>query len=252
MDLTDLARRLTADLARYLDLPEGREAVRLEGDGRGGVGLARIDLTGAAFDPRRARAASSAPARTPDLLIERLELTARPMTVEGVRVRLEGSAERVGLAVEGGPPRFVTLESGEVSGSTDRRELEAAAQAVVRELAAGYGVQVEGFRLELGSPQPHALEGRAWVRAGRRMLVANLNAAVEVAGRLEATPGGLALRNVTYRGDGPLSGVVSSLLGPYLRRLEGLSLALPVIPGRITDAEFEVGDEVSVRAALSG
>src|SRR5699024_9639168 len=126
--------------------------------------------TGASLDPSRVLATQEATARPADQLIERLEISARPLLVEGARVWLEGSAERVGLAVAGGPPRFVTLESGQLRGSVDRQELEAAAQTVVRELAAGYGVRVEEFRMDLDSPHPRALAGRAWVRAGRRML----------------------------------------------------------------------------------
>lgn len=251
MDLTDLALRLTSDLARYFDLADVRDPVHLQGDGQGGIALARVDLTGAKLDVLGALTLDAETERPPDLLIDRLELSARPLLVEGARVWLEGSAQSVGLAVAGGPPRFVTLAGGNVKGSVDRQELEEAAQVVVHKIAAGYGVQVNDFKLTLASPQPHVLAGLARVLAGRRVLGASIKASVAVAGSLESLPGeGLTLRDITCQGEGPLGTLVSSFLTPQLRRLAGTILTLPIIPGRIADASFDLGEAITLQADL--
>ena len=44
--------------------------------------------------------------------------------------------------------------------------------------------------------------------------------------------------------------MVSGLLAPQLQRLTDGALTLPVIPGRITGAHFELGEALSARAQL--
>lgn len=90
MDLTDLAQRFRTELARTFELQHDRKAVALEDDGRGDV----------------------APARAPDLIVARLEVTARPLIVEGVNLWLDDGI-RVEAALAGlGSRRATRAEPG--------------------------------------------------------------------------------------------------------------------------------------------
>lgn len=253
MDLTDLAQRFSAELARTFDLPQDRKVVTLEDDGEGGIAVARVDLSGARFDLEGAMSMERGDGRAPDVIAQRLEVSARPLTVEGVGLWLEGHAEGVGMATEDGPPRLVSLKHGRVKGQLDRRELDAAIRAIAQQMGTRYGVQVEDIDLDLANPTPRTLDVRARVRAAKRVLVANVRTTVDGSARLEAIPGeGIALVDVTYGGEGPLAPVVRSLLASRLDRLKGKILPLPVFPGRIVDAHFELGDAIRVEAELAG
>ena len=175
---TRVARQLTDELARTFDLPPGAQPVEMEGDGSGGIALARIDLSGARLDLERAMETQAAAHRPPDLTIARLEVKANPLTVEGAPVFLEGNAEQVGVALSEGPARLVTLKSGTASGHLTRSDLEAAVRSTARQLAKRYGVELEELDLQLASAEPRRLSGRVRVRAAKRVRVANVRTTV--------------------------------------------------------------------------
>lgn len=255
----ELTRRLTEGLQQLLHPAQGdRLHVTCTDVTAEHVGSVALDLTGAVLEP----AAAEVPAAggTP-VTVDRLTLTADPVTVQHLRARARAELVRLGCTwvTDGAgmlwlvPADRTAGASGQVQVSARVADLEQAVQTIARPLLAARGFTLTSvqLRVQADGPRTARVQVRAQVRRGILSAVVDARGTASVDEDLVLTVADLSVTSAN-----PLVSMGLAMAGRQLQTWEGRRINLGAhLVGSLAlrDVQLQAsGEEVSVGARVGG
>lgn len=258
-DRQALAMALREGLQHVVRLPADRDPLRLEGGAYPRLDLFRVDLTGAdALTDARPPVPPPADGGERDVHVDRLEISAHPLVVEGARVWLDLRADEADFGFRGdragnGWLVLVGARDGQAEVRLAGADFEALLLAGLKAGAARQGVRIEGVRWALHEIGPRAVGLDLWIAAARRVVLADVRATVRASGRVEIDDRlDATIRDLRVEGEGPVGGVVANLAAPYLRRYDGRTVPLTGLPlgVELRDVRVDASDGLRITASF--
>jgi hypothetical protein len=261
-DAAGLAEALRATLRRLFTLPDEQSAVVVEGDGYPAADRLRIDLSGATVAPqgRPPEPVGGGPPE-PGPSFRRLEVVGHPVRYQEVALDLDLAAADVQFQHDrdrDGRPllALASAREGHVTAQASRRDIEAAVQAVVRELAQQQGVEVEQIDIQLTGAGPRSVRLDAKVNVKKKVVLKPVRGAVTFAGRLDIDDRLVAkLSGLSCAGEGLIVSLAVALIRGRVQALEGKEFPLTAVSlgaVKVQDVQLHVNDELRVTAAFGG
>ena len=248
---TDLARLLNENLRRLFRVDADPVSIR-EGTYPQLEGLS-ISLDDARLHANPPRPPVIARETSPALEVDRLTLTASPLSLGPITIDLSLSARevRLGQGKDSNDQIVLTLDSaadGRIEISLAQSELETLIAELAQNQASKQGVTIEGVQLKLHQKNTHSLAAEVRLRARKLFL----SASIQVTGQLDLDDQlNLKISDLNCTGDGGIASLACGILKPYLQKIDGREfplMSLPLGEIRLRDVRLSVGDKLCVTA----
>jgi hypothetical protein len=248
---TDLSRLLNENLRRLFLVDADPVSIR-EGT-YPQLQQLTISLDGARLqaDPPRPPVISGK--TLPALKVDRLVVSASPLSLGPIAIDLSLSAQgvRLGQGKDSNDEIVLTLESaadGQIEISLAQADLERLIAELARNQASKQGITIEGVQLKLHQKNPHSLAAEVRLRARKLFL----SASIQVTGQLDLDDYlNLKISGLNCTGEGGIASLACGILKPYLQKVEGREfplMSLPLGEIRLREVRITLDDKLSIRA----
>ena len=238
---------------RRLVRPAG-PMVTVEDSNYPGLAAIRVSLDGAnAGEQPPPRPSPPVGTVEPGLQVAHLEISGRPILVQGAKVQLSCTAcdVRLGQGRDTEGNVLLLLQDAaecKVEVAVALADLEALVLAGAKAEAGRRGVTVENVRIELRSRPERTLDAIVHVRAKKLFLSAavRISGSVAIDEQLNARLSGLECA-----GEGTLGTLACGFIAPHLERFNGREFALMALPlgeVKLRDVQIATGRELRVTA----
>jgi len=254
------AQELASSLRESLQqtfAPNENLTVRIEGGNYPDVTSVCIDLSGGNVDAGQIPPRPVGVGRSrPGLYTRKLEISGRPIRVQGTEVYLDLAATDARFDYdrdkEGRPLLLLAAaREGNIEVKISHDDLQALLLTQARAAAAKQGVAIEKAALEL-VPIDHRSLAMAVRLTAKNFFV---RATVDVKGQLKVNELTARLSNLSCEGAGPVGTLTGNLLQPYLERFNNTEVPLTAISLgnlHLQDLQITVGSSLAVKAVFGG
>jgi len=209
-----------------------------------------ISLDGARLRPEAPRPPSASGEVSPALEIDRLTVSASPLSVgpAALSLSISATAVQLGQSKDSNEQIVLSLKSaaeGTIKISMRQNDLEALITNLARNQASKQGVTIDGVQLTLRQESAHSLA----VEVRLRLRKLFLGAALRVTGQLDLDDQfNLKISRLNCTGDGGMATLACGILKPYLEKFDGREFPLLPLPISLRDVRLAVGNDVAITA----
>lgn len=215
-----------------------------------------VSLDGARLRPDSPQPSPVSGETLPALEIDRLTLTALPLSLGPVALDLSLAAREVQFrrGKDANDEIALSLDSatdGNIEISMAPADLEALVAKLAQDQAKKHGISIEEVQLKLRQENPHSVAAEVNLRARKIFL----SASIRISARLDLDDElNLKLSGLNCTGDGRIATLACGILTPYLRKVDGREfhlMSLPLGKVRLRDVRLTVGDKLVVTAQFA-
>jgi hypothetical protein len=253
----ELIHALTQGLGRVFDLPSGRAIVAAQGEDFPALHELSFDVSGAVVK-RGLRVRLPGGTRRAGVTASAVRAVGRRVRVEGAHVDFELAAQGVAFDINHDETEHffdpVDAEHGHFRSHIGRTDLEYLLLASAQEEVAKHGLKVERVELTLKERSDRSVHAEARVTASTKVAFATLRAVVRGQGQVAVDDEfNVALRGLTFEGEGVAGKMAAALAQKHLREFEGWSFPLSsLVLGRLKLRDLRLGcrDGLQVEASV--
>lgn len=212
-----------------------------------------ISLDGSRLRPEPPRPSIATGKVSPALEIDRLNVSASPLSVGPAELHLSLAASevRLGQGKDANEQIVLSLQSateGNIEISILQSDLTALVTGLAQDQAGKQGITIDGVNLQLRQENAHSLAVEVRLRARKLFLAASLR----ITGQLDLDDQlNVKISGLNCTGDGGMAAMACGILKPYLEKFDGREFSLMSLPlGEISlrNVRLTVDDDLIITA----